>query len=810
MAVVEHLCCFALKQFGGEGLEAVGKLLSDRFSDHGKLLLNALDRANRRAWRSLEIALAGESFWNRLTDKADDRGLRQQIRVFLDRMPLPEMTDKHPYYKQCHQDLKDALKKGTLLGEVVPAALLAKAGPLGGHANPQHLLQLEKQALTALAAAVQAEGFRALGWMLNQPAAAGDSVVVVAVQFFFRREVENNPKLASGLQMTAVQTLGESQAEAFHNLGSSLDRFEERVDALLAEAREMILSAVADLKATVEKGQGQAHAKLDSMHEDLINLRGRMDQLLERLDLLNKPVQPRHSLSIQNDRERQLVKEILQQYRGLPEDTRRQQPEVGSKMGKLLMAAGEYQSAEQLFTHSARTASSESARAEAHHDTYRAALEQRQFSVALRELLQASAIDPERFSLFPQDRYEAERILGAGGFGVTLLCKHRLSGGRVAIKSLTMEDLASDGATVLSEANILEQLHHPSIVGVRDCGYADRQQKRPYIIMEYFEGRTLEEHVQADGPLPLGETLAVARLIAQGLQAAHAKHLLHRDIKPANVLLRKDDGQWEVRIIDFGLALKDELLVRTGSTARRGKTIVGNSISGTIDFAAPEQLGKLPGVRVGAPADVYGFGRTLNFALFGIPEVTLHQYRKLPPAVADFLSHLVQPRPEDRPQTFTDVLRALKEAGGESRSAPNRDVSDAIPVAKSRPSTAEVRKVLVEPEREEEDRPRRKRHEEPDREEDRPRERREEDDTPECTTNTRIVHAALAFWLGWLGIHKFAQGNNNAGLIRLLITCTVIGIYATTFIGFIEMVIYLTKSNEEYARIYLRDKKAWF
>ena len=136
MAVVEHLCCFALKQFGGEGFEAVGKLLSDRYSDHGKLLLNALDRANRRAWRSLEIALTGERFWHRITDKADDRGLRQQMRVFLDKMPLPEMTDKHPYYKQCLIDLEAALKKGVLLGEVVPAALLARTGPLGAHRIP--------------------------------------------------------------------------------------------------------------------------------------------------------------------------------------------------------------------------------------------------------------------------------------------------------------------------------------------------------------------------------------------------------------------------------------------------------------------------------------------------------------------------------------------------------------------------------------------------------------------------------------------------------------------------------------------------
>jgi serine/threonine protein kinase len=794
MPVVEHLCCFALKQFGGDGFDAVGKLLSDRFSDHGKQLLKALDRSNRRAWRSLEIALTGESFWHRITDKADDRGLRQQMRLFLDKMPLPEMTDKHPYYKQCVQDLKAALKKGTLLGEVVPAALLAKAGAMGAHSNPQHLLQLEKNALTALAATVQAEGFRALGWMLNQPAVAGDSIVVVAVQFFFRREVESNPQLAAGLQMTAVQTLGESQAEAFGQLGSCLDRFEDRVDTLLAEAQEAILSAVAELKATIEGGQGQTHAKLDSMHEDFATMSGRMDKLLERLDLLNKPVQPRHSLSIQNDRERQLVKEILMQYRGLPEETKRGQPEVGSKMGKLLMAAGEYQSAEQLFAHSAKGASSDKARAEAHHNTYRAALEQHHYDAALRELLQAAAIDPERFSLLPEDRYEAERILGAGGFGVTLLCKHRLSGGHVAIKSLTMDDLATDGATVLSEANILEQLHHPAIIGVRDCGYADRHQKRPYVIMEYFEGRTLEEHVQKDGPLPLDEVIVVARLLAQGFQAAHAKQLLHRDIKPANILLRETDDKWEVRIIDFGLALKDELLTRTGSTSRQGKTIVGSSISGTIDYAAPEQLGKLPGVRVGAPADVYGFGRTLNFALFGIPELTLHQYRKLPPAVADFLSLLVQPRPEDRPQSFGDVLRSLKEAVSSDKrqtTPPPLDLPEAIPEPRRRAPVAEAVEV-----RDEEPRPRR-----------RPR---EEDDIPECTSGTRITHAILAWFLAPLGIHKFVQGNNNAGLIRLAITCTLVGVYVNAFLGFIEMIIYLTKSNEDYARIYLRDKKSWF
>jgi len=92
-------------------------------------------------------------------------------------------------------------------------------------------------------------------------------------------------------------------------------------------------------------------------------------------------------------------------------------------------------------------------------------------------------------------------------------------------------------------------------------------------------------------------------------------------------------------------------------------------------------------------------------------------------------------------------------------------------------------------------------------EEPRPARRRrdEEDDLPECTSGTRITHAILAWFLAPLGIHKFVQGNNNAGLIRLAITCTMVGIYVNAFLGFIEMIIYLTKSNEDYARTYPRN-----
>src|SRR5262249_59219520 len=85
---------------------------------------------------------------------------------------------------------------------------------------------------------------------------------------------------------------------------------------------------------------------------------------------------------------------------------------------------------------------------------------------------------------------------------------------------------------------------HPAIIRLRDCDFADADQKRPYLVMDYFEGATLEEHVEKHGPLPADQLLALARPVAEALQAAHGKGILHRDVKPANLLVRPASGGW--------------------------------------------------------------------------------------------------------------------------------------------------------------------------------------------------------------------------------------------------------------------------
>jgi serine/threonine protein kinase len=178
--------------------------------------------------------------------------------------------------------------------------------------------------------------------------------------------------------------------------------------------------------------------------------------------------------------------------------------------------------------------------------------------------------------------------------------------------------------------------------------------------MDYFDSISLSEHVRKHGPLAAVELLPLAKVIAEALQVAHTQGILHRDVKPDNVLVRRDaTGAWKVKVIDFGLAVSQELME---ATIRPPETPLGEyAIAGTIDYAAPEQMGRLSSGSVGSWSDVYGFARTCYFALLGTPapddlerELLDQRWRKL-------LGQCAARKIENRIKTFTEVLERLRE-----------------------------------------------------------------------------------------------------------------------------------------------------
>ena len=145
--------------------------------------------------------------------------------------------------------------------------------------------------------------------------------------------------------------------------------------------------------------------------------------------------------------------------------------------------------------------------------------------------------------------YEITAPLGAGGMGEVYRATDTNLKRAVAIKVLP-ESVAADAerlARFQREAEVLAALNHPHIAAIYGL---ERSDVSTALVMELVEGPTLADCI-AKGAMPVEETIAIAKQIAEALEAAHGQGIVHRDLKPANIKVRSDGT---VKVLDFGLA----------------------------------------------------------------------------------------------------------------------------------------------------------------------------------------------------------------------------------------------------------------
>jgi serine/threonine protein kinase len=691
--VLGGACKVAGVEAAGVLVEGVAGFLSGRLADPSQRPVQALRRSVERSWRAVEVALAGESLTTRL-DRAEDRGFREQVRGYLAALEAEFPHQDIAFRRRCLADLRAARKQG-LLSQAPPGQAEARAAAVFvGYTEPAQALRAEWEVVERLAERVHRAGYEDLGRLVRVRVAGETSLLAAAVRFFFRQETLADPRLFQGLTAERIDQLGGQLESGFAGLYDALEKKGRRLEAVLESVQEVVVqthAAVLDVQEELRRQGAESRRQFNDLYQAVL-------ALTARLDLGGRELRPRDTLSIRNDVERQAVKQVAARYRALPESQREQLPALLNAIGKLEVAAGDLRSAQSDFATVARLADSDPARGEAHLNAYQAALEQGRRDEALAQLGRAVWCDPGRFSLFALEKYEPIRILGAGGFGVTFHCRYKATGADVAVKVLTPDGLEREVKTVFQEAGALDSIQHPAIIRLRECDFADPARTRPYLVMEYFDGQTMEEYVKGHGPLSRAAFLAVFLPVAEALEAAHERGVLHRDIKPANLLVRPGTGPspWQVKVIDFGLALKQSVLADAGPAARSGGTVLGSSIAGTIDYAAPEQMGRFPGLRVGPPADVYGFARTCCYALFGTPHPLRTHWKQIPDSLADLLEACLTDDPRRRLGDFSQVVRGLKALGppGPARAAPvaaEPVVLEALPVVepppRSRPET---------------------------------------------------------------------------------------------------------------------------
>ncbi|MEK6260735.1 MAG: serine/threonine-protein kinase [Planctomycetota bacterium] len=212
-------------------------------------------------------------------------------------------------------------------------------------------------------------------------------------------------------------------------------------------------------------------------------------------------------------------------------------------------------------------------------------------------------------------RYRLLSLLGAGEMSAVYLAEHIMMERRCAIKVLPANKVQDTSylGRFHREARAVAAMNHLNIVRAYDV---DKQTESGteihFLVMEYVEGRNLEQIVKDRGPLDYVTAVDTIRQAADGLGHAHQLGMVHRDVKPGNLLI---DNQGIVKLLDLGLARFFKSDDEESLTIKHDEKVLG-----TADYLAPEQA--IDSHQVDARADIYSLGCTLYFALTGHPPFT--------------------------------------------------------------------------------------------------------------------------------------------------------------------------------------------
>ena len=263
------------------------------------------------------------------------------------------------------------------------------------------------------------------------------------------------------------------------------------------------------------------------------------------------------------------------------------------------------------------------------------------------------------------NRYDVTQRIAHGGMATVYRAVDGRLDREVALKILR-PNMAEDPAVITkfaTEAKNTAKINHPNVINVYDQGVGSAGDSNvAFLAMEFIEGHTLRDVMRVAGSMPVKETWDIALPVIRGVAAAHRIGLIHRDIKPENVLVSNNGA---IKVADFGLA-----------RAASNHTGTGMALMGTVSYMSPELV---TGDQADERSDVYALGILIFEMLTGTRPYTgesavavavQHTNSRVPapsslidgisPAVDDFVLHLTEPAPEDRPADASEVLILLE------------------------------------------------------------------------------------------------------------------------------------------------------
>jgi serine/threonine protein kinase len=208
------------------------------------------------------------------------------------------------------------------------------------------------------------------------------------------------------------------------------------------------------------------------------------------------------------------------------------------------------------------------------------------------------------------ERYRIIALLGHGGVGAVYKAEQEALKQMVALKMLhpSLIDDPDKLQRFEQEGKALSTLSHINVISAHNYGVTT--DLKPYLVMQFVEGQSLDLLVKSEGPVSPIRAVNVFLQICDGLIHAHRKGIVHRDLKPDNILLVQGEGASElVKLVDFGIA---KLLPDSGMI--RQKLTQTGHVFGSPSYMSPEQW---RGKQIDARSDIYSLGVAMYETLSG-------------------------------------------------------------------------------------------------------------------------------------------------------------------------------------------------
>ena len=264
-------------------------------------------------------------------------------------------------------------------------------------------------------------------------------------------------------------------------------------------------------------------------------------------------------------------------------------------------------------------------------------------------------------------KYQILAKVGQGGMGSVYRAMHTRFKEVRALKVISPE-LASDATFVRrfeQEAVITRKLQHPNAVRIEDIDQAE--DGRPFIVMEFIEGRSLKDVIEQEAPMAVERVCSITKQVAAVLDAAHTLGLIHRDIKPANIALVRSANESgtqseQVKVLDFGIAKLKEAHLEDSKAHLSHMTLTGTGVVvGTPAYMSPEQAKGLKSEQLDGRSDLYSLGIVMYQMLTG--ELPL----KADSTIEQLMAHINTPpkaiqnvRPDLKIPVARAVMRCLE------------------------------------------------------------------------------------------------------------------------------------------------------